>query len=1140
MLMSRVKYLMLLASIGCGIWVGNHRNIPGKLSRGPVHRYSFSELATNEANGLEVSDSVGYANGVVKGLGSKFLGGRLILPGGNPDVAPYVELPSGILSINSTNHGGTGEFSIEGWVRITGNQTWSRIFDFGCTGSSGHPSRKIFGPGGTEQGLDYLAYAAQIGDQPNTRRLELRDEDPAGGGAAIQDILLAKAMNTDRHFVVTWQESTGEIKAYENGMQVALMKAICAMSDVNDINNWLGRSQWHDMNFQGELDEVRIYDHVLTFGEVKFNEMDGPDKLVAPPPTLSEVNVRVNPGKAALVSAFRKPYRFKHDSFSVKIVDPPTNGTAQVKADGEVLYVHNGGTNNIDRFSYNLKDSFGNLSPPIKVVLTITDSLRLPNQTLNIPQVAPLAPYQIVDAFPGLKFKNPLALRSLPGDSKRLFVVERSGIVSYIPDVTTSNTERRIFLNIMDRIAFDDSPLGELGLQSIAFHPGFVTNGEFFVFYNAPGDPYFNRVSRFELFKDSGGTPILNPLRADPSSERILINTRHLEFNHNAGDLQFGSDGYLYIALGDDGGVLNAHERAQRIDNDLFSGIARIDVDKRPGSYEPDSHAAVDRDNLGRAFYSIPPDNPFVGATHFNGLPVKPEEVRGEFWAVGLRNPWRINFDRDTGELWTGDVGQASFEEVDIITKGGNYGWAFREGAHQTPGTPSLHVPDMPKGFVSIDPIWEYPHTGNSTSADYSGNSVIGGVIYHGNRLPELANTYIFGDFVSGNIWTLNRLTNAVSVKRVAGEGGIAAYGEDPNNGDVLLASYVENKIKRLVRTNISNQDFPTRLSDTGVFADLATLTPNSGIVSYEPNVAFWSDYAIKRRWFAIPNPNKVIKFNNDGDWVFPSGMVWIKHFDLEIERGNPRSKRRIETRILVKTDTGVFGVSYKWNDEQTDATLVEDSGQVFPLAITINGQHAEQMWEIPSRANCLSCHTQVAGYALSFNTRQLNGNARMNDRFGNQISILSDAGYFSNRIGDVHELPSYVGMQATNGGVEAKVLSYLAVNCSQCHQPGGVAPETWNARAGLTMVETKLINGRAKNDGGDPSNRLVVPADPKHSLLLQRLQIDGRFSRMPPLGTHQVDESAITLIKSWISESKPSVNAGGRSTEVREEALNN
>jgi len=341
----------------------------------------------------------------------------------------------------------------------------------------------------------------------------------------------------------------------------------------------------------------------------------------------------------------------------------------------------------------------------------------------------------------------------------------------------------------------------------------------------------------------------------------------------------------------------------------------------------------------------------------------------------------------------------------------------------------------------------------------------------------------------------------------------------DPSNGDVLIANYFDNQVQRLVRTDAVSSSFPPTLSDTGVFADLASLTPNPGIVSYEPRIAFWSDHGIKRRWFTIPDTTNTVGFAQDANWALPTGMKWIKHFDLEMERGNPASpKRRLETRILVKTDTGNYGVSYKWNDAQTEAFLVDDDGDTFNVVLTVNGTPTNQLWEIPSRAGCLACHSPAGGDALTFNTREMNHTANLNGIGGNQISVLSQAGYFSAPVPAVNTLPVYATATETNASLEFRARSYLAVNCVQCHQAGGASPGSWDARPYLTLAQTGLINGTPIDTGSDPANKIIVPGDPLHSVLWLRIQGTNGFGRMPPLATHQLDQTAIQLLADWIS----------------------
>lgn len=251
---------------------------PERLTKGPVHRYSFSEAGGVAAEGAVFKDSVGKADGKVAGAGATFTGSRLKLPGGPSAEAPYGDLPNGLLSSNSTNNGGTGGFTFEGWVKITGSSTWSRIFDFGSTSVDG-AGGEVEAPGGGGNGLDYLFLSAQIGDDTGNRRMEVRNEDPAGGGIVTADSRTS-SFGKDAHVVVTWKESTGRITLYENGRELTGLTTDDAMSDINDVNVWLGRSNWTaDRNVQGEFDEVRLYDYALTPGQALGGTLAGPDLL---------------------------------------------------------------------------------------------------------------------------------------------------------------------------------------------------------------------------------------------------------------------------------------------------------------------------------------------------------------------------------------------------------------------------------------------------------------------------------------------------------------------------------------------------------------------------------------------------------------------------------------------------------------------------------------------------------------------------------------------------------------------------------------------------------------------------------------------------------------------------------------------
>ncbi|HVY72191.1 MAG TPA: LamG-like jellyroll fold domain-containing protein [Verrucomicrobiae bacterium] len=251
------------------------------ISAPPKHRYNFNETA-GDATSLTFKDSAGTADGTVQGSGATFTGSRLVLPGGGSADAPYGDLPNGLLSENAASKGGGGGFTFETWMKISAAQNWSRVFDFGSSGTV-DATEEILGPGGSGEGRDYFMYSAMNGTDTSTRRLEVRNEDPAGGGIVTVDNRTT-AFNQDVHLVVTWDEATGTITAYENGLQVSSSKTDDKLSDINDVNVWLGRSNYTgDSNLQGEYDEVRLYNYAFTPGQALGSSFSGPDKLSSEP-----------------------------------------------------------------------------------------------------------------------------------------------------------------------------------------------------------------------------------------------------------------------------------------------------------------------------------------------------------------------------------------------------------------------------------------------------------------------------------------------------------------------------------------------------------------------------------------------------------------------------------------------------------------------------------------------------------------------------------------------------------------------------------------------------------------------------------------------------------------------------------------
>lgn len=1050
---------------------------------GLLHRWSFSETS-----GTNFADSVGTSTSSVVVLGTADYtlgGGQVTLAGGARTAADYV-------SFAARRFDGLANMSIEIWATPSSAQNWGRVFDIGD---------------GITTGTSFFLSFTQGGDI-NSQRLEFV---PSG----TADSTLATTLGNAYHYVVTWDAAAGTCSWYRNGVRVnSLLLGTQSLANVPDTVFWLGRSHYpNDNTANAAYDEVRVYNRALQSNEIAFHFQQGPGSIAAPPALTTNDSITIAPGGAVLLDVLANDMPARFDPNSLMVLTLPAFGSAVLKASGRIFYTNANLAATSDTFTYRVADNVTGLYATGTVFVTISGAFRLPATTLKMPSSPPALTYQVVDAFPGLTFTNPLAIRTPPGVTNQVFIVERRGIISYVPDINAANPVRQVFLDISSRVAFDNTPEGELGLLSMEFHPGFATNGIFFVFYTAPnGAIYFDRLSRFNSTN----------LVANPNSEQILISVVDEAFNHNGGDLHFGNEGYLYICTGDEGNQYNYFQNAQRIDKDFYSGLLRIDVDKRPGNLEPTPHSAVPTDALGKAFYSIPADNPFVGATTFLGSPINTNALRAEFFAVGTRHIWRFSIDPTNNEIWAGDVGQDTYEEVDLMKKGLNYGWAYYEALTPTiqlyPNQTTL-LTNPPPSFTNTAPVWFYPHTA-STGGDpqYKGNSITGGLVYHGSRIPALAGAYIFADFESANLWALRRTNSTVDVQRIAGQVGIAAFGTDPGNGDVLIANYLFNKIQRIVSADAASSAFPQKLSDTGAFADVTTLTPNPGLVNYEPILSFWSDYGVKRRWFALPDLGSQITPALDLNWTLPNGMVWVKHFDLELTRGNPATKKRIETRFLVKTLAGVYGVSYQWNAAGNEAFLVPDGGTNFNLNVTVGAATVTQQWEIPSRSACLICHVPVAGYALSFNLRQLNQTATLNGVTGNQLTTLSQAGYFTAPVSNVNVLPAYATATNTAASLEYRVRSYLAVNCIQCHQAGASGPGTWDARPALTLDQTGLINGAPNNNGANPANKLVVPGDLTHSILLNRLLGTNGFTRMPPLATHQLDQGAIDLMTQWIA----------------------
>lgn len=730
---------------------------------------------------------------------------------------------------------------------------------------------------------------------------------------------------------------------------------------------------------------------------------------------------------------------------------------------------------------------------------------RVPNTTLsNLPPTPPLFGYVLTNALPGLTFTQPVAITSPPGETNRLFVVEKTGRILVITNLANPTLTEFMSLSVVT-----DSESGLLGL---AFHPGYATNGYFYVFSSrslttSQGTGLHQCISRFQTSPPNANT-------ASPATELFLIRQRDTAANHNGGDLHFGMDGYLYASVGDEGAQYNGNGHAQIITNKFFSAILRLDVDKRAGNLPPNFHPANSTN------YFIPADNPFVGLSSYLGQTFNPTNVRTEFFSIGYRNPWRMSFDPATGYLYVADVGQDFYEEISVITNGANAGWAYYEGAQLAkplyPNQANIYA-NPPAGLTP--PIQEYPHG----SGNLSGNSVSGGIVYRGTRISQLYGAYVFGDYSSGNIWMLRYDgTNTVPYERITGANGPVAFGRDPRNGDVLIAQINNGQIGRLdYSATPTGAPLPATLADTGAFSNLTTLAPNPGIVPYDINVAFWSDHALKSRWFSVPNTNQQITFSGTNNWLFPTGTVWIKHFELELTNGVPASRKRLETRFLVRNPGGIYGITYRWNTP-TNAVLVPEAGLDELFTISDGGILRTQAWHYPSRSECQACHTVQSSYAGGFNTAQLNRNFTYGSQTTNQLEALRLAGYLSNADANYHLLPALKAADDASVSREFRVRSYLEANCSYCHRPGGVVAAQWDARISTPGPQTGIIDGDLNNNFGHLDARVIAPGSLTNSILFQRIANLGS-GHMPPLATSVVNTQAVALLAAWITNDLPS-----------------
>jgi len=737
----------------------------------------------------------------------------------------------------------------------------------------------------------------------------------------------------------------------------------------------------------------------------------------------------------------------------------------------------------------------------------------------------PPSPYLLERRFPKLEFDKPVDICTAPG-SDRWFVMEERGKIYSFPN--RQDCEKAdLFFNATNSIPGVQSTYGMI------FHPGFETNRFVYVCYVLKENlPDGSRVSRFKVTTTE--TP-----QIDPSTETIII--AWLSGGHNGGSLQFGLDSYLYISTGDGVGPNPPDTLKTGQDNsDLLSSVLRIDVNRQDDGKN----------------YRVPPDNPFIN------MPGN----RPEIWAYGFRNPWRMSFDRKTGDLWLGDVGWELWELVYRVERGGNYGWSIVEGPQ------SIH-PDWKRGPTPIlPPVKAHPHS--------EAASITGGYVYRGTQFKDLIGAYVYGDWVSGKIWGLrsegNKLTSIRELVDTAIQ--IIAFGED-HSGELSVVDYA-GKIYGFIPNPAANRpgQFPRRLSETGLFDSAKHHLPAPGVTPFSINAEMWADHALAERFVALPNHStiqtgatNVWLYQSKNEWRYPTNAVLAKTLFLEMESGKPETLRRVETQVLHYDGLDWRAYSYRWNEDQTDAALVDADGAEQTLQVKdpdAPGGRRSQNWRFHSRTECLRCHNPWVNFALAFTGPQLNREVQYQANHpvsaslplqtkpsrwpsnpivtDNQLRTFSHLGFFDQPL-DERAKPKLVDPYSDDpkAGLNERARSWLHVNCAHCHREGA-----GGSVASLFDYDRKLADmnsvSRAPGQGalGIHGANVVAPNDPCRSVLYYRILTTGQ-GRMPLIGSRHVDVRGANLIHDWIeqlpeesSEKKPGDDAAAKLRARNGEAL--
>ena len=687
----------------------------------------------------------------------------------------------------------------------------------------------------------------------------------------------------------------------------------------------------------------------------------------------------------------------------------------------------------------------------------------------------PPPPFKAVPIYTNQVWRSPMFLAAEP-QTKRLFALLHHGqdkptqLVSFEDDPKVE--KREVLLELPGR-----------NVYSFCFDPNYTENGFIYLFNNLNMEAFdgkkANRISRVTLLNGSQ--------TIDLNSEHTIIEWR--SGGHDGGGIDFGLDGMLYISTGDGTSDSDNWLSGQTLD-DLLGGVLRIDI-RQTSTEKP---------------YKIPTNNPFIDIPN----------ARGELYAYGLRNPWRLTVDKLTGHVWVGNNGQDLWESVHMVKAGDNYGWSVYEGSHPFYQNRIMGPHPLTK------PTSEHPHS--------EARSITGGIVYYGRKWSSLRGYYIYGDYGTGKIWGIKHDGNKRLALRELADTTLAITGfATTHSGELLIADHSGGFYKLETQPRIRRgAPFPRRLSETGLFADTKNHKMKSGIIEYSVIASGWNDTATAKRWMAVPE-KKTIGFNQNGAWSFPNKTALIQ--TLTVQRENALGQAtpfRIETRVLLRQQNEWTGYSYRWNEKQTDAELVSKEGDTVTLRITDTkapGGFRRHDWIFPSRADCMTCHSRARGFLLGLTGQNTDRMHNFSGKEDNQLLTFSHIGLFNKPYTrPKNSDQKLVNPYNQNEKISKRVRSYLHINCSSCHVHAGGGNSKIKLGIETPNDQMSLIGARPQHNTFGISNAMLVsPGLPDQSVLIRRLSQRGR-GQMPPLVSGAVDEIAVSLFRKWISQMKPEI----------------